>query len=160
MKKVWIPVAVAVAAVIIGCGTKQGDDTTPEPAYPTVAESVTTPTTAPETEPSAAPSVVPKKAKPVSAEQANATRSAESYLSSQSFSRKGLIDQLKFEGYGTKAATAAVDSLRVDWNAQAVLTAKSYLENQAFSRKGLTEQLEYEGFTRAQAAHGVSKSGL
>lgn len=100
------------------------------------------------------------QAKPVSVEQANAGRSAQSYLDSSYFSRKGLISQLKFEGYSTKAATAAVDSMHINWNGQAEGSAKNYLETQSFSKKGLIAQLEYEGFTHSQAVHGVSKTGL
>lgn len=110
---------------------------------------------------SPSPAASPSSATPpISAEQRNAVRAAADYLDGQSFSRKGLISQLGFEGYSTKASTAAVDSLHVDWNAQAVLTAKNYLADQAFSRKGLTEQLEYEGFSASQATHGVKGAGL
>ena len=48
-------------------------------------------------------------AKPVSAEEQNAIRSAQSYLEFSAFSRKGLIRQLSSdagEGYSVKAATA------------------------------------------------------
>jgi hypothetical protein len=88
--------------------------------------------------------------------QENAREQAESYLSHTAFSRKGLIEQLKYEGYSTADATYAVDAVDVDWYEQAVLKARSYLDGQSFSRSGLQEQLEYEGFTSAQAAHGVS----
>jgi hypothetical protein len=88
--------------------------------------------------------------------QENARQQAESYLGFQSFSRKGLIEQLKFEGYSLADATYAVDNVVVDWNEQAALKAQSYLDLQSFSRSGLYEQLLYEGFTRAQANYGVS----
>lgn len=88
--------------------------------------------------------------------QENARESAESYLSTQAFSRSGLIHQLKYEGYSTADATYAVDAITVDWNEQAALSARSYLDTQSFSRAGLQHQLEYEGFTPAQAAYGVS----
>lgn len=108
-----------------------------------------------------APPVKPvETTKPVSTEQANANRAAYGYLATQSFSRKGLIKQLEFEGYGSKAATTAVDSFDTNWNEQAVLTAKRYLETQSFSKKSLTSQLEFEGFTSVQAKYGVSKTGL
>jgi hypothetical protein len=82
------------------------------------------------------------------------------YLEGQAFSRKGLISQLKFEGYPEKTATAAVDSLHTDWNAQAALVAKDYLNGQSFSRKGLISQLKFEGFTATQATYGATKAGL
>jgi hypothetical protein len=92
--------------------------------------------------------------------QENARRSAESYLEFSAFSRKGLIHQLKFEGYSTKDATYAVDALSPNWNKQAAKSAKAYLDMSGFSRSGLIDQLEYEGFTPAQAEYGVNKAGL
>jgi len=92
--------------------------------------------------------------------EANARRSAESYLAFQAFSREGLIKQLKFEGYSTADATYAVDAVDADWMAQAAKSAKAYLEFQSFSRSGLIDQLIFEGFTRAQAEYGVSTTGL
>jgi colicin import membrane protein len=71
------------------------------------------------------------------------------------FSRAGLIDQLKFEGYSKTDAAAAVDSLTVDWQEQAALKAESYLDTGSFSESGLIDQLEFEGFTRAQAEFGA-----
>ena len=41
------------------------------------------------------------------------------------FSRSGLIDQLKYEGFSTEDATVAVDSITVDWNEQAARKAAS-----------------------------------
>lgn len=111
------------------------------------------------TRPAAATTKAPAKT-PVSAEQEQANKAAADYLQGQSFSRKGLIEQLKYEGYPAKYATAAVDSLHADWNHQAALTAATYLRNQSFSRKGLISQLEFEGFTHEQAVYGVTKAGL
>jgi hypothetical protein len=96
----------------------------------------------------------------ISAEQANANGAAEEYLNGQHFSRTGLIEQLGYEGYSTKVATRAVDSLHVDWYEQAVGVAKEYLSDQHFSRTGLIEQLRYDGFTAKQAAYGVKGAGL
>ena len=92
--------------------------------------------------------------------QANARQTAEDYLSSQSFSRTGLIKQLKYEGFSTNDATYGVDAVSPDWNQQAVKTAKDYLDGQSFSHSGLVGQLKYDGFTQAQAEYGVSKTGL
>lgn len=91
--------------------------------------------------------------------QKNALKTAESYLRSSSFSRKGLIEQLKYEEYSTEEATYAVDNIDVDWNEQAAKCAESYLKSSSFSRKGLIEQLKYEGFTTAQAEYGVKQNG-
>jgi hypothetical protein len=86
----------------------------------------------------------------------NARRSAESYLALAGFSRAGLIKQLEFEQYSTEAATAAVDSLNVDWFAEAVQSAESYLEISGFSHGGLVDQLEFEGYTPEEAEHGAT----
>lgn len=104
--------------------------------------------------------------KTISVEQQNATRAAQGYLDMQPFSRKGLIQQLSSsagDGFPEKVATAAVDSLHVDYNAQAAKAAKGYLALQPFSRNGLIQQLESssgDGYTHAQAAYGVTKAGL
>ena len=77
-------------------------------------------------------------------QQKNAVRSAESYISLQGFSRAGLIDQLSSpygEGYNIDDATVAVDSLSIDWNAQAKRSANQYLEMMGFSCRGLISQL-------------------
>lgn len=92
--------------------------------------------------------------------QENAVRKAESYVELMPFSRSGLIDQLKYEGYSPEDSTFAVDSLNVDWNGQAVKKAESYLELMPFSYSGLIDQLKYEGFTQEQAEYGVSRTGL
>lgn len=97
--------------------------------------------------------------------QKNALRSAKSYLEMTGFSRDGLIDQLSSaygEGYDLADATVAVDSLTVDWNAEATEAAKQYLEMTGFSCNGLIEQLSSDygnKFTRAQAAHGAEAAG-
>ncbi|WP_280439743.1 Ltp family lipoprotein [Nocardia cyriacigeorgica] len=88
--------------------------------------------------------------------QRNAVQAAEQYLELSAFSRSGLIDQLEYEGYSTEDATFAVDSLNVDWNAQAKRCAEQYLELTAFSLDGLIDQLVYEGFTREQAEYGAN----
>ena len=90
--------------------------------------------------------------------QRNARESAESYLETAAFSRKSLIQQLKFEGYSKKDAEYAVDAIKVDWNKQAAKSAASYLETSSFSRSALIDQLEYEGFTHEQAVYGVKKA--
>jgi hypothetical protein len=98
--------------------------------------------------------------------QENAIASAENYLDTMAFSRKGLIEQLSSdygEGFSKADAIFAVNHIDVDWNEQAAKSAKNYLDTMAFSRKGLIEQLESEfgdGFTHAQAVYGVNQTGL
>ena len=92
--------------------------------------------------------------------QANAKKSAESYLDFKGFSRSGLIKQLVYEKFSTADATWAVDHVDVDWNEQAAKSAQSYLDFKGFSHAGLVQQLVYEGFTPAQAEHGTKAAGL
>lgn len=89
----------------------------------------------------------------------NALRSAKAYLNVAAFSRSGLIDQLKYEGYSQSEAEYAVTYCGADWYAQAAKSAEAYLELMAFSRNGLIDQLEYEGFTYEQAVYGVTQNG-
>lgn len=92
--------------------------------------------------------------------QQNALKKAKSYLNYSAFSRKGLIEQLEFEGFSKEDAIYGVDNVGADWDEQAVKKAKSYLNYSAFSKKGLIEQLEFEGFTHEQAVYGVEQNGL
>ena len=94
----------------------------------------------------------------VSADQANAIGSAESYLRYSAFSRTGLIAQLEYEGSSRSDSTYAVDSLNVDWFEQAAKSAAAYLEYSSFSRQGLYDQLIYEGYSPAEAEYGVDES--
>ena len=95
----------------------------------------------------------------VSMGKQNALGSAESYLRTSAFSKEGLKDQLKFEGYSEEEASYAVNEVDVDWKEQSEKSAESYLEFSSFSRQGLIDQLEYEGFTSSQAEHGADAVG-
>jgi hypothetical protein len=95
-----------------------------------------------------------------SVSQRNARLKAADYLSFEAFSRSGLIDQLKFEGFSDADATYGTDAQGADWNAQAAKKAAEYLDSMPFSHQGLVDQLVFEGFTQAQAEYGVSTSGL
>ncbi len=92
--------------------------------------------------------------------QANARAKAEEYLTLSAFSRKGLIQQLKFEGFSQKDAKYGVDAQHANWKKQAALKAEEYLDLSSFSRQGLIQQLKFEGFTPAQAEYGVDRTGL
>lgn len=92
--------------------------------------------------------------------QEQAIDKANEYLDYTAFSEKGLIAQLKFEGFSKADATFAVEHIEVDWNEQAALKAQEYLDYTSFSRSGLIKQLEFEGFTHKQAVHGVDAVGL
>jgi hypothetical protein len=161
-KKLWaIGGATVLAALMIACGGNPSTPATTPPTMPTTPATTKAATAKPvPTAPASSEAI------PLTAEQKNAVSAAEGYLEYQGFSRAGLIEQLSSDfgdGYTKADATKAVDSLHVDWNAQAVRVAKSYLSIQHFSRKGLQEQLESsygEKFTHAQAAYGVAHSGL
>jgi hypothetical protein len=103
-------------------------------------------------------SVATAHATPIS--RAQAVLKAKEYLRYQAFSLKGLVGQLKYEGFSTYDATYGATYSGANWMTQAVKKAKEYLRYQAFSRSGLIAQLEYEGFTPAQALHGVLAVGL
>lgn len=111
--------------------------------------------------PAAAADAAPKLTGP----QRNAVRSARQYLSMTGFSRDGLIEQLSSdfgEGYEVADATAAVDSLDVDWNENAARSARQYLSMTGFSCRGLVEQLSSragEKYTESQARYGAQAAG-
>ena len=92
--------------------------------------------------------------------QANARAKGEEYLSIGAFSHKGLVKQLKFEGFSKKDAEYGAEAQKANWKEQAALKAQDYLDISAFSRQGLIKQLKYEGFTDKQAEYGVDKVGL
>lgn len=97
--------------------------------------------------------------------QNNAARSGKQYLSMTGFLRDGLIQQLSSDagdGYSVSDATAAVDSLDVDWNENAARSAKQYLEMTGFSCNGLIEQLSSSAgsdYTVEQATYGAREAG-
>jgi hypothetical protein len=97
--------------------------------------------------------------------QRNALRSANNYLELSGFSRQGLIDQLSSEygdQYSVADATAAVDRLQVDWNAQAARSAENYLNMSGFSCQGLIDQLSSpygDKYTVEQATAGARRAG-
>jgi hypothetical protein len=90
----------------------------------------------------------------------NAKKKAESYLSFSGFSKKSLINQLKYEGFTAAEATYAVENIVVNWDEQAARKAEEYMRFQAFSANGLIGQLIYEGFTDKQAAYGAYMVGF
>jgi hypothetical protein len=112
-----------------------------------------------------APVVLPTpSASPIpteTADQINAKLKASSYLKILAFSRSGLIKQVAFSGFSSQDSTYAVDSLNVDWNAQALKSAKNYmaLPGLSLTHAELLSQLLYEGFTQDQATFGASGLG-
>jgi hypothetical protein len=160
-----------------GCGTTKSTATPAGTASPasTATPADTTPTTpaptAPPTTPApTAPPTTPAPTAPpttLSLQEQNAIQAAQQYLSMGSgYSQAGLIQQLSSsagDGYPLAIATAAVDSLNVNWNAQAVLAAKGYLQMSPFSCSGMVQQLDSSAgsqFTAAQAQYGATAVGL
>lgn len=116
------------------------------------AASLSTPTPAATT----APAPVQKVASPsLTTEQQQAVEKANDYLDFTNFSKKGLIKQLAYDGFSSRDATVAVNSMKVDYNVQATKKGVSYLQLTAFSKAGLVRQLKYDGFTNTQAKLGA-----
>lgn len=154
----WIVGGVATLIVISGLSGGQDDDPPPTVTEVPVAAVQQPPAGVAAAPLADAPAVAPAPESEVSVGVTNAIDSATNYLSYSGFSRESLIGQLEFEGYTTAEATEAVDSLDVDYNAEAVESAESYLDFSSFSRSGLIDQLEYEGYTAEQAEYAVSQT--
>ncbi|HEY3691238.1 MAG TPA: Ltp family lipoprotein [Pseudonocardiaceae bacterium] len=110
------------------------------------------------------PTTTTKTAPAVPPQEQQAIGSAQNYLAVMPFSRAGLIEQLDSsagDGYPVDVATAAVDSLTVDWNAQAATAAQAYLNVMHFSCSGLIHQLDSSAgdkYTTAQATYGAHQT--
>lgn len=94
--------------------------------------------------------------------QKNAKRAAQTYISLSGWSKAGLIRQLHlFDKFSTADATVAVNTLKVDYNKEAVETAEAYLDFTGYSRDGLIRQMiQYDHYTTAQASYAADKVGL
>jgi Host cell surface-exposed lipoprotein len=166
MKKLLAPLAMAgIALALAGCNTKTtkaSSATTAAPAATAPASTAAPATTAPPT------TATPTTTKPkLTLSQQNAIAAAQQYLGEGTgFSQAGLIAQLDSpdgDGYSVADATFAVDSLNVDWNAQAVDAAKGYLQTSSFSCTDLVQQLDSPDgsqFTPAQAEYAAKAVGL
>ena len=134
----------------------------PEPTLPSLPapDPAPVPEPAPVAEPTPEPVPEPAPAPAMTVSQQNAIRSAETFINTMPFSRTSLIGQLEFGGFTNEEATIAVDSITVDWYAQAVLSAESFVALMPFSRSALIDQLLFGGFTQSQAAHGATGVGL
>jgi hypothetical protein len=163
-------VAAVVLSVTVGCAAKTSNK--PANATPATATTATTapattvtPTTVPPTTP--APTAPPTTKPSLTLSQENVVEAAQQYLSEgMGFSQAALIKQLSSQygnGYSVADATVAVNSLNVDWNAQAVLSAKNYLKTEPFSCTALVNQLSSAygaQFTLAQAQYGAKAAGI
>jgi len=161
-----VPASAAIATSSSANPAGPATSSTPMPSAtsttPTPSKSSSSSAPAPAPPPAPAPAPVkPKPAAPVETRsQANAREKAADYLDYTAFSRSGLIEQLKYEGFSTKDATYGTDAIKANWNEQAAAKAKDYLDYTSFSRSGLIEQLMFDGFTSSQAKYGVKSTGL
>lgn len=160
MKKIVKFVVIPVASLVFigGCTAVVASNSSVVESARSTLEITATPTT---------PTTVTTPAATISTitytkEQENAIRMAEQYLDYTAFSRKGLIEQLMFEGFSEPDATFALDELEpyVNWNEKAMIKGQSYLDFKPFSRQGLIDQLVFEGFTKDQAIFAVDNLGL
>jgi len=170
-KAIVIPLGVLVFIIVLNV-TRGAVDSTSSPESSDSSNSIATdePTATNEPEVTKEPEVTEEPEPVVTEEpepegpvettgQSNARESAENYISFSAFSRKGLIEQLKFEDYSTADATYAVDAISVDWNEQAAKAAENYLSFSSFSRDSLIDQLVFEGYTQSQASYGATAAG-
>lgn len=165
-KRPWF----VVLAVLIGIGVIAilfgGSPSETPKSSPSASESTSEPAGAEaepavaEPEPEPEPEPAPEPAQPeLTMGQKQAVGKGEDYLSFAAFSRKGLIDQLIFEGFSEADATFAVDYIAPDWKEQAAKKAQDYIDMTSFSRQGLIDQLVFEGFSQAEAEYGVTAVG-
>lgn len=151
---VFVVIAVlsfAIARVVESHGSNRFSSSYPSSTYRPSKTTTSTPR----------PTVKPSPTSSATMGEQNALKSAKAYLALGSgFSRQGLIDQLKFEGFTDSEAEYAVKNCGADWKQEAVKCAAAYLDlDFGFSKSKLIEQLEYEGFTHDQAVYGVEQNG-
>lgn len=166
MKKILLWTVGGFVALIVLVAVATAGKTTAPSAVSTPTDQFTTTTSHPIPQvPATEATVTSAPAAPEFSPQVEQARgSAQSYLGFKGFSRNGLISQLSSQygdGFTKDIATQAVDSLSVDWNAQAVKAAQSYLDFKSFSCSGLTQQLSSaygDGFTKAQATYGAHQT--
>lgn len=156
--KMWLMTAgVSAALLVVG-----GCDDNGASSVQNAASAVSAPATS---TPAAAQVASSNPQASLTGPQRNAVRSAQDYLNTGAFSRAGLIRQLSSregDAYDVADATAAVDSMNIDWNQQAAESAKDYLNSQGFSCEGLIQQLSSsagEGYTLDQATYGAKQAG-
>jgi hypothetical protein len=165
-------VAVVIVAGIISSGRPTGPSgaltSTTTTAPVTISGPVawaTAPAVAAQTSVAEVPAQVTTDTAPaVDPQVQEATQAAQQYLDYTAFSRDGLIQQLSSsagDGYPKSVATAAVDSLDIDYNAQAAKAAQQYLNFTSFSCSGLIQQLDSSAgdkYTAAQASYGAHQT--
>ena len=127
MEKINFVAGLAVGIVlisIVNCsnGNKKVDnaETTTSPCVETTASSYAEITASPYEE---------------KTELENAIESAEAYSNIFAYSKKKLIEQLKYEGFSEDIAECAAKSINANWKENCVRSAYSYLDLFSFSKK-------------------------
>ena len=87
----------------------------------------------------------------------NAIESAEEYNKVLAYSKKGIIEKLKYEGFSEDIAECAVKSINANWKENCVRSAHSYLEIISYSKEELIHQLDYVGFTAEEIDYAMNK---
>ena len=87
----------------------------------------------------------------------NAIESAEAYSNVFAYSKKELIEQLKYEGFSEDIAECAVKSINANWKENCVRSAYSYLDLSPFSKEELIHQLDYDGFTAEEIDYAMNQ---
>ena len=99
----------------------------------------------------------PYEEKTKNTELENAIESAEAYSNVFAYSKKYLIEQLKYEGFSEEIAECAVKSINANWKENCVRSAHSYLEIISYSKEELIHQLDYVGFTAEEIDYAMNK---
>ena len=142
-------VAGIVLTSIVNCstGNKKVDN----------AESNTSPCVETTSSPYAEITASPYEEKTSKTELENAIESAEAYNKIFAYSKKGLIENLKYEGFSEDIAECAVKSINANWKENCVKSAYSYLDLFSFSKKELIHQLDYDGFTPEEIDYAMNE---
>ena len=121
------------------------------------AEATTSPCVETTASPYAEITSSPYEEKTSKTELENAIESAEAYSNVFAYSKKYLIEQLKYEGFSEEIAECAAKSINANWKENCVRSAYSYLDLFSFSKKELIHQLDYDGFTPEEIDYAMNQ---
>ena len=109
------------------------------------------------TSPCVETTVSPYEEKTSKTELENAIESAEAYSNVFAYSKKELIEQLKYDGFSEDIAECAAKSINANWKENCVRSAHSYLEIISYSKEELIHQLDYVGFTAEEIDYAMNQ---
>ena len=152
MEKINFVAGLAVGIVltsIVSCstGNKKVDN----------AESTTSPCVETTASPYSEITASPYEEKTSNTELENAIESAEAYSNVFAYSKKELIEQLKYDGFSEDIAECAAKSINANWKENCVRSAHSYLEIISYSKEELIHQLDYVGFTAEEIDYAMNQ---